>query len=432
MKEDFLHYIWKYQLFSIKNLKTSAGEELIIIGPGSHNSNNGPDFLNVKIKINNQLWVGNIEIHLRSSDWYAHNHEQDANYDAIILHIVWEEDVPIFMKNDESLPTLILKDFIDRTIFDSYRKLFDKQQKWIPCENNISQIDDFVFNNWKERLFFERLERKANEINGCLIENKNNFEAVLFQLLAKNFGLKVNGEGFLALAKSIDFQILKKLRFDQTQLSAYIFGQAGFLEDNIESDYYNELKTEYRFLKHKYGLSPISKNNFSFFRMRPSNFPTIRLTQLIGLYNKHQNLFSKLIEIKNLKDFYKIFDVQTHSFWKTHYTFEKKSKAKSIKITPQFIDLLLINTIIPLKFLYKKNKGEANESSFLDILKQIKPEKNNIINKFKEVGIKAKSAYETQALIELKNNYCSKKLCLKCSIGNSLLQKKLFRLKRFC
>ena len=423
MNEDFLHYVWKYQLFSVHDLKTTTKEELTIIKIGSHNRNSGPDFLNSQLKIENQLWAGNVEIHLKSSDWYAHHHEIDENYDAVILHVVWEDDADVFMKDNKPLPVLVLKDFVFTSALNNYRNLFSTKQRWIPCETDISFVDDFTIENWKERLFFERLERKSTEMNLLLMENHNDFEAVLFQLLAKNFGLKVNGDAFMNLAKSFDFSILRKVRFDEQQLAALLFGQAGFLEEVIEDEYHQQLKKEYKYLRHKYNLQPIVNMQFSFFRMRPPNFPTIRVSQLVSLYYLHQQLFSKMMQTETLKGFYELFDVTVYPFWKTHYTFDKVSKSSPKKLTKSFIDLLLINTIIPLKFLYQKNRGEVNENDFLVILQKIKSEKNSIISKFDEIGIKAKNGYETQSLLELKNNYCTKKRCLQCAIGIKLLHR---------
>ena len=423
MNEDFLHYVWKYQLFSIHNLKTTTKEDLTILKTGSHNHNSGPDFLNSQLKINNQLWVGNVEIHLKSSDWYAHHHEIDQNYDAVILHVVWEDDATVFMKDNKPLPVLVLKDVVFKSALNNYRNLFSAKQRWIPCEKEIISVDDFTLENWKERLFFERLERKSDEMNQLLVGNQNDFEAVLFQLLAKNFGLKVNGDAFLNLAKSFDFSVLRKVRFDEQQLSVLLFGQAGFLEEIIEDEYHQQLKKEYKYLQHKYHLQPIINIQFSFFRMRPPNFPTIRISQLISMYHLHQNLFSKMMQIETLKGFYELFEVTVNPFWKTHYTFDKISKSSPKKLTKSFVDLLLINTIIPLKFLYQKNRGEVNENDFLAILQKIKSEKNSIISKFDEIGVKAKNGYETQSLLELKNNYCAKKLCLQCAIGIKLLNR---------
>ncbi|QNM87040.1 DUF2851 family protein [Polaribacter pectinis] len=424
MNEDFLHYVWKYKLFSKGDLKTTSNEVLTILKSGIHNKNSGPDFLNSELKIDDQVWIGNVEIHTKSSDWYLHNHEIDTNYDAVILHVVWEDDATIYMKNNKALPTLILKNLVDKAVFTNYQQLFSKEQRWIPCQSEIANVDRFVFDNWKERLFFDRLERKSNVIKKSLKVENDNYEAVLFQLLAKNFGLKVNGESFLRLAKSVDFSIIRKCSFNEKQLSALLFGQAGFFEVEFEEEYHQELKEEYKYLKHKYNLKPIANSEFSFFRMRPNNFPTIRIAQLIALFVKHQNLFSKLMIVKNLEGFYKLFSVDVYPFWKTHYSFEKESKSSAKKLTKSFVDLLIINTIIPLKFLYKKSREVVYEDEFLDLLRNIKSEKNSIISKFSELKIISKNAFDTQALLELKNNYCAPKRCLECAIGKTILKRK--------
>ena len=423
MNEDFLHYVWLYKMFSKVDFKTTGNEHLSIIKSGLHNKNAGPDFLNAQLKIDGQTWIGNVEIHLKASDWYMHNHEKDLNYDAVILHVVWENDVAIYMKNNKPIPTLVLKNFIDETVLNKYKNLFLAPTTWLPCKNAISTVDKFIFNNWKERLFFDRLERKSEEINALLQEKNNNFEAVLFQLLIKNFGLKVNGNSFLRLAQSVDYSVIKKLSFHANQLAALLFGQAGFLEEETEVEYRKELRKEYHYLKYKFKLNHIPKNEFSFFRMRPNNFPTIRIAQLVALFHKHQNLFSKLIAIDNLKEFYELFTVVVDPFWQTHYNFESISKKSPKKITTSFVDLLIINTIIPLKFLYQKSRGEVDEESFLVLLKSIKPEKNSIISKFYEIGVSFKNAFDTQALLELKNNYCAPKRCLECAIGNTILKR---------
>ena len=423
MNEDFLHYVWLYKMFSKVDFKTTGNEHLSIIKSGLHNKNAGPDFLNAQLKIDGQTWIGNVEMHLKASDWYLHNHEKDLNYDAVILHVVWENDVDIYMKNNKPIPTLVLKNFIDETVLNNYKNLFSAPTSWLPCKNAISRVDEFIFNNWKERLFFDRLERKSEEINVLLQQENNNFEAVLFQLLIKNFGLKVNGNSFLRLAQSVDYSVIKKLSFHTNQLAALLFGQAGFLEEETEDEYQKELRKEYDYLKHKFKLNHIPKNEFSFFRMRPNNFPTIRIAQLVSLFKKHQNLFSKLIAIDNLKEFYELFTIVVNPFWQTHYNFESISKKSPKKITTSFVDLLIINTIIPLKFLFQKSRGEVDEEFFLVLLKKMKPEKNSIISKFSEIGVSSKNAFDTQALLELKNNYCAPKRCLECAIGNAILKR---------
>ncbi len=286
MNEDFLHYLWKYQLFDISKLRTTKDEPVFVIQTGIHNRNSGPDFLNAKIEIGNYTsissvpaWFGNIEIHLKSSDWYAHQHEKDANYDAVILHVVWEHDEDVFIKSNVAIPTLELKNIVPSSLLEKYRKLYQKPVKWIPCESELQYVDTFFVNHWLERLYIQRLERKSHQIQQLLSDSNNDWEAVLFQLLVKNFGLKVNGETFLKLSKSIPFSMIRKERNDVKKLSALLFGQAGFLNGSIEDSYHIELKKEYEYLRHKYQLTPLNKNEFLFFRMRPSNFPTIRISQ---------------------------------------------------------------------------------------------------------------------------------------------------------
>jgi hypothetical protein len=409
-------------MFSNVNLRTLNSEEIYIVKSGMHNKNAGPDFLNCQVKIDKQLWVGHVEMHLKSSDWYAHNHEEDENYDAVILHVVWEHDVAVFMKNNKPLPTLELKNFVSKELLENYKSLVYHQQRFIPCENQIAGVHDFLLNNWLERLYFERLEQKSTFINELLLDINADFEAVLFQLLAKNFGLKVNGDSFLQLAKSIDFSVVRKVRLDQDDITALLFGQAGFLEEDVEEHYSQQLRQKYNYLKHKYSLLTIAKGQFQFFRMRPQNFPTIRIAQLASLMFTHQNLFSKLMNCNKKEDFYTLFNFEIQEFWKTHYTFDSKSKKSAKKLSKSFIDLILINTIIPLKFVYLQSRGVVDEEQIMQLIKQVSPEKNSIISNFLALDIKAKNSLESQALLELKNNYCTKKRCLQCAIGNSLLR----------
>lgn len=422
MKENLLHFVWKLKLFSTAQLKSTNGEIIEIISAGTANLNTGPDFLNAKLVINNQLWAGNVEIHLNSSDWYVHNHEIDENYDSVILHVVWEHSVDVFRKSNQPIATLELKNYISKELLDNYRQLFSKNKNWINCEKDIESVDSFILTNWLERLYVERLENKSEQIQNTVNKLNNNWEAALFVLLAKNFGLKINSEAFMNFANSFDFSIVRKVSGNLEQLEALFFGQAGMLSNNYESEYFENLKKEYHFLKVKFQLTPISNGQIHFFRLRPNNFPTIRLSQLAMVYHSHQNLFSKIMETEDIKEFYGLFDLATSNYWETHFTFETASKKSIKKITKPFIDLLLINTIIPLKFLYLKSLGKNDISSVLAIIANIKPEKNEIISKFNELNIKSKTAFETQALLQLKNEYCNKQLCLNCAVGKELLK----------
>ncbi len=423
MKEDFIQYLWKYKKFNFSNLKTTASQDLVIQKVGAHNTHNsGPDFFNAQLIIENQKWAGNVEIHINSSDWYVHGHEKDPSYDNVILHVVWQDDVPVFRRDNTSIPTLQLKDFVDKKFLKSYSRLFKKNnKKKIACESQLPVVSSFVMANWQERLFLERLEDKSEMILSLLKDATNNWEEVLFKLLAKNFGLKINGEAFLSLADSIDFSIVKKCKQDVNRIEALFFGQAGFLKEVVEIDYVQDLSKEYNFLKHKFKLSNAGVLPFQFFRLRPPNFPTIRLAQLAKLYATNQQLFAKVMEITSNEDFYELFGVGTSDFWKNHYTFSKESVFKEKRITRSFVDLVLINTIIPLKFMYAKSLGKNPEEEVFDLISQLSHEKNSIIEKFIASGVTVKNAMHSQAMIQLKNKYCEEKACLQCAIGNYLL-----------
>ena len=421
MQEDFLHYIWKHKKIDVNNLKTTQGDQVLVTSVGQHNFNSGPDFFNAKLQIGNQLWAGNVEVHIKSSDWFLHNHEQDKAYDSVILHVVWEHDTDVFRKDNTSIPTLQLRDFTNKAVLNNYEKLFSKNGKWINCENDFALVDDFVLINWLERLYFERLERKLETIKTLLEETKNDWEAVLFIMLAKNFGLKVNGESFYSLAKSIDFSVVRKSQSNLTAIEALLLGQAGMLDDDLEIAYYLQLQKEYQFLKQKFKLKNNGVLPIQFFRLRPPNFPTIRLSQLASLYFQHKTLFSKIMEAKTLEDFHTLFKVSASSFWNSHYTFQKTSKTASKTLTKSFVDLLLINTILPIKFSYGKEKGQELDSEILKIANAITSEKNSIVDAFNNLKKVSNSSLKSQALIQLKTEYCNKNKCLQCAIGNSLI-----------
>ncbi|MFB9054874.1 DUF2851 family protein [Formosa undariae] len=423
MQEDFLHYLWKYKKFDVGALETVKGETIQLIQVGQHNFNSGPDFFNAQLNIDHQLWAGNVEIHVKSSDWYVHNHEIDPAYDNVILHVVWEHDVDIFRKDNSEIPTLELKEIVSKTTLNGYQQLFSKSQKWINCEHDFISVDDFILQNWLERLFFERLERKSSDIEKLLDASKKDWEAVLFKLLAKNFGLKVNGDAFFSLASSIDFSIIRKIQTKGQLLESVLLGQSGVLETTVEDEYYIQLQKDYLFLKQKFGLSQQHVTAPQFFRLRPPNFPTIRLSQLAQVYVNNQNLFSKIIEAKTAQDYYDLFTVMTSEYWETHYTFKKSTKKSNKTTTHNFIDLLIINTIIPVKFSYSKISGKNYNEDLIPLINELKPEQNSIVKKFESLKPISKSALQTQGLIQLKNEYCNYKKCLQCAVGNTILNR---------
>ena len=420
MREDLISFLWKFQHFNKKELMTTKSEKLEIITVGQENTNEGPDFFNGQVVIDNQKWAGTIELHVNASDWYVHGHEKDTNYDNVILHVVWENNVPIYRRDNTQLPTLELKNNVEKVIIQNYNKLFSKSRKWINCEDSITTVNDFIRDNWLERLYIERLEQKSIFILELLEESKNDWETVLFKLMLKNFGLKVNGDAFFALSNTIDFSIVRKEQASLESIEALLFGSAGLLDTVVEDAYYEALQEEFNYLKikHKLSISPMPVN---FFRLRPTNFPTIRLAQFANLYYEHQTLFSKLMNIKDLENIYDKFKISASEFWNTHYTFEANSKNNKKKITKAFIDLLLINTIIPLKFVYQNYIGKPDNESIIKMMSEIKSEKNSIIDKFSNLNMTSDSSFSSQALLQLKNEYCSKQKCLQCAIGNQIV-----------
>lgn len=423
MQEDFLHFIWKYKRFNTSYLKTVEDEAVSIIKLGQHNFNAGPDFFNSQLEIDGQKWAGNVEIHIKSSDWFVHNHETDSAYDNVILHVVWEHDTDIYRKDNSVIPTLELKGYVESDLLHNYKKLM-QSKAWINCENEFNTIETFKFESWLERLYIERLERKSNDIQKLLAESNNDWEAVLFKMLCKNFGLKVNGESFSSLANSVDFSIIRKVRTNETDLEALFFGQAKLLDEDIQDVYYLDLQKRFSFLKQKFQLKNQGVLPLQFFRLRPPNFPTIRLSQLAVMYATHQNLFSKIMALNTKEEFYDFFSVSTSEFWHTHYTFSKASKKTSKKLTKAFIDLLLINTILPVKFSYSKSIGKQEDETIFNLVKSISIEKNSIVDKFLSLRAMDKSAMVSQGLLQLKTEYCDKNKCLQCTVGSQLITKK--------
>lgn len=420
MKEDFLNYIWQNQKFDFANLTTSQGQTLQIIHQGNFIQQAGPDFFNAQIILDNQKWAGNIEIHVKASDWYLHHHETDKNYDNVILHVVWDYDIDVYRKDNSIIPVLELKDKVDITLLQQYKNLLQKKS-WINCENSIKNVPDVIIQNWIERLFFERLERKTSVVNELLQTNQNHWEATLFCMLAKNFGLNINGQVFFELAQSIPFHVLQKESFDLHYLEALLLGQAGLIPEKPTNNYVKNLSETYQYIQIKYQLiQPIL--TIQFYKLRPDNFPTIRLVQLAALYHKHKNLFAKIMEAKSLQEIYAIFSISVSEFWETHYNFEKQSNRKEKSLSKSFVDLVIINTILPLKYAYNKFNNIDSQEEFYMLLEHITAEKNAITNHFKEYQLDIKNAFQSQAYIHLYNEYCLKNRCMQCAIGNCILK----------
>ncbi len=421
MKEDFLHYVWQYKKFAFSNLTTVSGELLTIVSGGQYLKQAGPDFFNAQLIIGSQKWAGNVEIHVKSSDWYLHGHEQDELYDNVILHVVWEHDAPVFRRDNSELPVLVLRDYVSKSVLDSYQRLVTPKT-WIYCESQIKGVGELFLRHWMERLFFERLERKSIPIKRLLAETENDWEAVLFYLLAKNFGLNTNGAVFLKVAQSVPFAVIRKERFDLANLEALFFGQADLLPLEAEETYVIDLKKRYDYLVHKHQLQKPMIGPVAFFKHRPDNFPTIRLAQLAMLYHQKEQLFSEMLSLRFKAEVYELFRVSVSSYWQVHYQFEKESPKKSKTLSNSFIELLTINTLVPFQFAYASSRGQDVTESIVSLLQTIVAEKNSIIEKFTNFGVPVRDAFATQSLLQLKQEYCNHGKCMHCAIGLQLLK----------
>ncbi len=422
MKEDLLHYVWRLQRFDTAELQTTEGQPIRIQMIGEHNHHSGPDFTNARIEIGKTLWAGNVEMHLKASDWSSHQHQSDPAYDNVILHVVLDEDEKINRQNGSRIPCLELKKRISSKISKIYQK-FLHNEYWISCQHHFYEVGHMTKVLWLDRLLVERLECKTIVIEKLLKEKTNNWESTFYQILAKNFGVKVNAEPFERLARTLPLSILGKHKNDLFQIEALLFGQSGLLNDDFEDEYPNRLKKEYQFLQKKYQLTPIEKTNWRFLRMRPANFPTIRIAQFAQLIFQSTHLFSKVLAAKNVKEIQNMFELKLSNYWQTHYVFDKESVKRNKSLGRNAIHLFIINTITPFLFLYGKWKDEEDyKDRAFQLLEEVPAEKNSIISKWEELGMLPKSAYETQALLQLKNEYCSKKRCLECSIGCGILK----------
>jgi len=316
---------------------------------------------------------------------------------------------------------LELKKYVSKEIYKNYQSLITPKS-WVFCEKQIATIDSFLIANWQERLFFERLERKSNSIFELASIKNHDWEAVLFALIAKNFGLNTNGEVFFKVANSVSFSVIRKESFEVENIEALLFGAAGLLEVEKEDNYFKDLKFRFYYLLHKYQFEQKQIEPVQFFKHRPDNFPTIRLSQLANLYHLHQNLFSKIIKAITVSEIYNLFAVSVSNYWQTHYQFDKESPQKNKPLSKSFIDLLIINTIIPIQFAYAKSQNSEISENLIELLCEVAPEKNSIIEKFASFGVNSKNAFETQSLLQLKNEYCNHSKCLDCAIGIELLK----------
>lgn len=421
--EDFFHFIWQYRLYGAQKLYTTTREEIEVLQPGNLNKNAGPDFSNAKLIINKTTWAGNVEIHIKASDWILHQHQNDNAYDNVILHVVYDADQQIYRKDGTLIPTLVLKGLFARELMNKYESLVSSLNNF-PCEKQIGEVDEFIINHFLSRVLVERLADKSTEVYEKVKELKGDWDETFYHFMAKNFGFKVNAIPMEMLAQSLPQQLFAKHKDNSLQIEALIFGQAGFLNQKFEDKYPQELKREYQFLQKKYNLKPIDVSLWKFMRMRPQNFPTLRLAQFAALIVNSNHLFSKILHLKEYKNSVQLFeDLPVNPFWKKHYHFNKKTENVRLQLGKSSIDNILINTLSLFLFAYGKAMDQHNfETRALYLLENLPSENNAILQHFKNAGVNIKTAFNSQALLQLKKKYCNEKKCLNCAIGIKILK----------
>jgi hypothetical protein len=422
--EQLLQFIWLHKYYNKPALTTLQGEAVSVLFAGQWNTNNeGPDFSEAHIKIGNTDWYGNIEVHIKTSHWLQHKHQNNKHYENVILHVVYENDIPLETLN---MPTVALQHILPHSLLNNYEALMQQNTLAIPCANSINQVKDITLLLWQQKMVVERLMQKTNKIFEALAQSKEHWEAIFWHALARNFGLKVNADTFEQMANSIDVNILYKHKTNFLQLEALLLGQAGLLSNSHTDNYAIMLYKEHQYLKAKWKLTPIAKP-ISFLRMRPANFPTLRLSQLAQLINKSHFLLSAIKEHQEIATVKKLLKVVANNYWDTHFTFDEQTTNSEKALGSTMIDNICINTIIPFVYAWGKYyKDQQLQDKAIAWLEQLKAESNTITKIFEGLNLKAKNAAESQGQIYLYNQYCTQKKCLECSIGNSILKKSEF------
>ena len=429
--EEILHYVWKHKLLPLNELTTTDGREVEVLDPGLHNRDAGPDFFNAKVRIGDALWVGNVEIHLRSSEWYAHGHDRDSKYNNVVLHVVAEADTDVLTNDHRYLPQLILK------VPDSVREHYDElltTDHYPPCYRIIKNLSPLMVHSWMAALQTERLEQKTQAIAERVRQCDGSWEDAYFQTLARNFGFGINGEAFEQWALSVPLSSVGHHRDDLFQIEAIFMGQAGLLNpdsvpsrykaDALAEGYFTRLRNEYLYLQHKFSLQPIDHHQWRFLRLRPQNFPYIRIAQLAQLYYSRQASLSQLVECRSVNEIIKILDTHATPYWQTHYVFGSESERSEKTISPASRRLIVINTAIPMLFAFGRHKHDERlcDRAF-DLLEELRAEQNHITRMWQECGLSVSTAGDSQALIQLKKEYCDRKDCLRCRIGYEYLKR---------
>lgn len=425
MSESFLHYIWQFQYFDKTDLLTTSGESITVFNPGLYNFDAGPDFQQARLRIGGIEWIGNVEIHLQSSEWHSHKHHLDKGYDNVILHVVWQNDRPVTRTDGSEIPAMELKGRVDERLILSYKKLVNSPHA-IPCSGALASVPGIRKNAMIDKALVIRLESRTRTICELFKRNGHDWEETCYQLMARSFGFKVNADPLLRLAKALPLKILLKQADKIEQVEAMLFGQAGLFDYGIfEDDYQKLLKREYHLLATKYRLakSSLTAEQWKFLRMRPANFPTIRIAQLAMLIHLHRNLFSRFIQATSYQELKEILDVQQSPYWRTHFHFGKSLKQDVPSLGIESINMIIINTVVPLMVASGKIKDEQMMvDRALHMLHQVPPESNAITRQWSSLEVPITSAFDSQGILELHQNFCLKRRCLECVIGVSLVK----------
>ncbi len=425
MKEDLLHFVWKYRLFEQSNLKTVDGDIIEVINTGLYNSNAGADFSNARIRVGEVLMVGNVELHVNQSEWYQHHHDEDKAYNNVILHVVYDDSgKPARTQSGEVIPVLCLRDYISKILLNRYDLLKASKDK-IPCRSILAKLPaDFPMRSFFDRLVIERLQSKVAIVENMLKDSTNDWDQVAFRMIAMYFGGSVNKEPFGQLAGSLPLSVIHKHRAEPDQIEALLFGQAGLLDADFDDEYPRMLKREYSYLRKLHSLRPMESQSWKFFRVRPVSFPTIKIAQLAAWLTMQAHPFNTVLTCRSISDLRKLFGINVNPYWETHFQFDKPVSQTKISLGNMLTDVLLINAVVPLLFSYGQYKSDESICQrSLDMLSEISAEDNTIIRMWDSLGIGAETANDSQALIQLFNQYCSAQKCLSCQIGHKILSR---------
>ncbi|MBN3034691.1 MAG: DUF2851 family protein [Bacteroidales bacterium] len=421
MTEEFLQYIWKTRQMDL-DLYTAQGEEISVLDPGELNRDAGPDFFNARIRIGGTLWAGNVEVHVCASDWLKHGHDKDPAYDGVILHVVFRNDAEISRGSSmDPIPALELEGRFDYRLFERYQDI-SRHLGWVPCERLLSSISDLITDPWLGQMAIEKLERKTDTIRSLLTGCLNDWEETAYRLIARNMGFRKNGDAFEMLAASLPFHIIARRADSQRDIEALLFGQAGLLRRNFRDQYPRQLRKEYEFLRDKYQLKPMDPVMWKFMRMRPVNFPTVRISQLSALLHLNKKFFSSLIGIRHRQEAIVFFNAEPDPYWQEHYLFDHPAPTRGKSLGEEASLLLTINTVVPLQYVYGRVSGNHTfADQALQLLCSLPAEHNSVVAKWRAIGLNARNAVHSQALIHMKSFWCDKRKCLECGIGNWLM-----------